>query len=162
LRVVVDPGRRLDANHRVFSDDAVETLYVCARSLVNAGERHFGRATIVGVDGGVDAIDAAELLRLLRERGCIRVFVEGGGVTVSMFLAANLLDRLQVAVAPVIIGDGRPAIRLLPPATLADCLRPGYRVFLMGGDVLFDCDFSARGDAGGSRSAAQSTVTRVL
>ena len=42
----------------------------------------------------------------------IAIFVEGGGVTVSMFLEANLLDRLQMAIAPLLIGDGRPAIRL--------------------------------------------------
>ena len=49
-------------------------------------------------------------------RGCSRVFVEGGGVTVSAFLEANLLDRLHLAIAPVLIGDGRPAIRLRPAA----------------------------------------------
>ena len=42
------------------------------------------------------------------------MFIEGGGVTVSRFLEANLLDRLQIAVAPVLIGEGRPAIRLRP------------------------------------------------
>jgi riboflavin biosynthesis pyrimidine reductase len=84
---------------------------------------------------------------LLRARGCARLFVEGGGVTVSMFLAANLLDRLHVAIAPLLIGDGRPAIRLPARAALDECHRPRYRVFRMGGDVLFDCDLSANGDA---------------
>jgi diaminohydroxyphosphoribosylaminopyrimidine deaminase / 5-amino-6-(5-phosphoribosylamino)uracil reductase len=168
LRVVIDPGRRLGAHYRVFTDDAVETLYVCARSLIRAGERSFGRAAIVGVEGGGDVIDAAELIALLRGRGCARVFVEGGGVTVSMFLAANLLDRLQMAIAPLIIGDGRPAIRLPLPIALGDCLRPRYRVFSMGGDVLFDCDFTASPEgpgkeaAGGSAAGRKSGIARVL
>ena len=67
-------------------------------------------------------------------------FVEGGGVTVSGFLQAELLDRLHVAIAPLIIGDGRPAIRLAPQQKLRDCRRPQVRVFRMGGDMLFDCD----------------------
>ena len=46
-------------------------------------------------------------------------------MTVSAFLQANLLDRLQIAIAPVIIGDGRPAIRLAPHARLRDCRRRG-------------------------------------
>ena len=71
-----------------------------------------------------NGLDVAEVTRLLRARGCHRIFVEGGGVTVSMFLEANLLDRLQVAIAPLIIGNGRPAIRLPPRATLSDCRRP--------------------------------------
>src|SRR5471030_3393847 len=32
LRVILDPARRLGADHRVFNDDTAETLYVCARS----------------------------------------------------------------------------------------------------------------------------------
>jgi riboflavin-specific deaminase-like protein len=147
LRVVIDPDRRLGEHHRLFTDSAAETLYVCAKSLIQPGERRFGCATIVGLEGDADRVDVAELTRMLRARGCARLFVEGGGVTVSMFLAANLLDRLHVAVAPLLIGDGRPAIRLPPRPTLDECHRPRYRVFRMGGDVLFDCDLSANGDA---------------
>ena len=168
LRVVIDPGRRLGGHYRVFTDDAADTLYVCARSLTHAGERSFGRAVVVGVEGNEDDVDVAGLVRLLRGRGCARVFVEGGGVTVSMFLAANLLDRLQVAIAPLIIGDGRPAIRLPPPIVLGDGLRPRHRVFCMGGDVLFDCEFNPQpgvpdADPGPlSPSGLRSAVTRVL
>jgi diaminohydroxyphosphoribosylaminopyrimidine deaminase/5-amino-6-(5-phosphoribosylamino)uracil reductase len=140
LRVVLDPARRLGAHHKVFQDNTADTLYMCARSLMRPGERQFGSATIVGVDGSAEGIAPADVLRLLHARGCTRVFVEGGGVTVSMFLEANLLDRLHVAIAPLFIGDGRPAIRLAPRAALGDCHRPRYRVFRMGGDVLFDCE----------------------
>jgi riboflavin-specific deaminase-like protein len=162
LRVVLDPGRRLGVDHRVFADRAADTLYVCSRSLTQAGEQQFGRATIVGVEGPADSIDPAELLRLLRERGCARIFVEGGGVTVSMFLEANLLDRLHVAIAPLLIGDGRPAIRVPPPLALGDCRRPRYRVFRMGGDVLFDCDLTAADDKPDMRADADPAVTRVI
>ena len=163
LRVVLDPGRRLEPSHRVFGDrDAAETLYVCARSLVRAGEERFGRATIVGVsDTAEGGIDLAEMMALLRARGCARVFVEGGGVTVSMFLEANLLTRLHVAVAPLLIGDGRPAIRLPARAALGDCHRPAYRVFKMGGDVLFDCDL-AGGDTTSPPDRESPPVTRVI
>src|SRR5580765_7187480 len=52
LRVVFDPSRGLAPEYRVFNDDLAPTLYVCARSLVAAGETHVGLATIVGLDGG--------------------------------------------------------------------------------------------------------------
>jgi riboflavin-specific deaminase-like protein len=161
LRVVIDPARRLDADHRVFTDAAVETLYVCARTVTAPDERHFGRALILGVDGDADGIDAADLMRHLRARGCRRVFVEGGGVTVSMFLEANLLDRLHITIAAVLLGDGRPAIRFPPRVALRDSPRPTYRVFRMGGDILFDCDLaaSAAGDASADEMPA---VTRII
>ena len=160
LRVVLDPTRRLGEHFRVFSDDAAATLYVCARSTTTPDERSFGRATLVAVEDRDDGVDLPALLRLLHARGCTRIFIEGGGVTVSLFLEANLLDRLQMAIAPLIIGDGRPAIRLPAPATLGACQRPSYRVFRMGGDVLFDCDL--RTPASDSDEAGDSSVTRII
>jgi diaminohydroxyphosphoribosylaminopyrimidine deaminase/5-amino-6-(5-phosphoribosylamino)uracil reductase len=161
VRVIFDPSRGLTQDYRVFSDDSAPTLYVCARSLVSAGDTHFGLATIVPLDGA-DGVTVVELLRVLRERGWSRIFVEGGGVTVSAFLEANLLDRLQMAIAPLIIGDGRPAIRLPPPATLRDCHRPQYRVFRMGGDVLFDCELTTRGRVSDDQGPDTPSVTRVI
>jgi riboflavin biosynthesis pyrimidine reductase len=119
-----------------------------------------GSAVIAGIDSGRSGDEATQVLRLLRARGCARVFVEGGGVTVSTFLEANLLDRLQIAIAPVLIGDGRPAIRLTPQARLRDCRRPGYRVFRMGGDVLFDCELNLRADT--APGLLPGTVNRII
>jgi len=162
LRVILDPARRLREDHRVFNDSSAETLYVCARSLVRPGEQRFGLAAMAGVEDDADGgVHVAELIGLLRARGCARVFVEGGGVTVSMFLQAKLLDRLHVAIAPLLIGDGRPAIRLRPPDALGDCHRPRYRVFRMGADVLFDCDLTA-GDDQASQPEADPPITRVI
>jgi riboflavin-specific deaminase-like protein len=163
LRVILDPTRRLAEHYRVFSDNSAETLYVCAGSQARPGETHFGRAEVVTVDDGAGGVDGTALVRLLRERGCTRIFVEGGGVTVSMFLEANLLDRLQIAIAPLIIGDGRPAIRLTPRMALSDCHRPRYRVFRMGSDVLFDCELGSGGHDGvNDQPDTQPPVTRVI
>ena len=102
------------------------------------------------------------LLQLLRARGCYRIFVEGGGVTVSMFLQANLLDRLQMAIAPLIIGNGRPAIRLPAREALSECRRPRYRVFRMGGDVFFDCDLRDLGEGPEDGGDAFPLATRII
>jgi diaminohydroxyphosphoribosylaminopyrimidine deaminase / 5-amino-6-(5-phosphoribosylamino)uracil reductase len=162
LRVVVDPARRVgpDPKYRLFNDPEAPTLYFCARDLIAKGESQFGTATIVGIDAGDPRSDAAlaEVFADLRRRGCPRIFVEGGGVTVSAFLQAGLLDRLHVAIAPLIIGDGRPAIRLAPQQKLRDCRRPQYRVFRMGGDMLFDCDLHS--DA--TDAADDQQLTRII
>ena len=159
LRVVIDPSRRLSRDRRVFTDGSAPTLYICAKSRIQPGETTFGCATVIGVDERADGmVGAGDVMGLLRERGCARVFVEGGGVTVSMFLEAKQLDRLHVTVAPLLIGDGRPAIRFEPPASLGDCHRPRYRVFRMGSDVLFDCELKAEADGDGD----DATLARVI
>ena len=161
VRVVLDPGRRLGAHYKVFNDATVETLYICGRSMAHPGETTFGCASVVTVEDTLGGIDVTAVLQLLRARGCYRIFVEGGGVTVSRFLEAHLLDRLQVAIAPLIIGSGRPAIRLAPPTALSDCQRPRYRVFRMGGDVFFDCELTPR-DAEPSAYDGPPIVSRII
>lgn len=161
LRVVLDPTRRLTSSYSVFTDNEAPTLYVCDRSHVAEDETHVGHALIVAIDATAGARDVEQVLALLRARHCARVFVEGGGVTVSAFLEANLLDRLQLAVAPVLIGEGRRAITLPPPDNLRDCRRPRYRVFQMGGDVLFDCEINIPLESG-EHAAPPDQIVRVI
>lgn len=160
LRVVFDPARRVSPMAKVFSDGAARTLYACSRATLGENETRLGDAEVVGLDEARGPA-MVQLIALLRARGCVRIFVEGGGVTVSAFLEAGLLDRLQIAIAPLLIGDGRPAIRLAPQANLSDCRRPSYRVFRMGSDVLFDCDLRAVAAPPADRPAAR-TVSRVI
>jgi riboflavin-specific deaminase-like protein len=159
LRVVFDPRRSLTPAFRVFTDRTAPALYICERSRMLPGETHMGNAVMAAIDGGESGDDVAQALGLLHARGCARVLVEGGGVTVSKFLEANLLDRLQIAIAPVLIGEGRPAVRLAPHLRLRDCRRPGYRVFRMGGDVLFDCDLNLKAD---TQDSAPGQVNRII
>lgn len=139
LRVVIDPRRRLPANLRLFADGAAPTLLVCDAAHARPGER-FGGAEVVGLPARDGRLDYATILDLLHRRGCRTVFVEGGGATVSGFLAAGLLDRLQITVAPAMLGDGLPGLRIPAVSRLADARRFAYRAHRMGDDVLFDCD----------------------
>ncbi|MFN7977344.1 MAG: RibD family protein [Vicinamibacterales bacterium] len=158
LRVVIDPMARLVASYKVFQDAEAPTLYVYVRRYVSGVPPVPGHVETLAVGDGPNGPDLTELIAMLHARGCARLFVEGGGVTVSAFLAAGLLDRVQVAVAPMFIGGGRPAFRLPAANLLRECARPAYRVFRMGGDMLFDCDL--RGSAADTHTS--DTITRVI
>lgn len=162
LRVVLDPSRRLATHYKIFNDDSAPTLYITSERNLVPGETHVGQATVASVADVPNGMDGAAVLELLRKRGCHRIFVEGGGVTVSMFLQADLLDRLQVATAPLIIGNGRPAIRLPARNALSECRRPRYRVFRMGGDVFFDCDLRDLGQGPEEGTESVPLVTRII
>jgi len=82
------------------------------------------------------------VISALRARGLKRLFVEGGGVTVSRFLEARAFDRLHLTVSSVFLGAGRPGIALPGIDRLDGALRPRVRRFTLGDDVLYDCDFS--------------------
>jgi len=96
----------------------------------------------------------ARAVQALARHGLRRVFVEGGGVTVSRFLDAGCLDRLHLVVAPLLIGQGRRGLQLPPRAALADCLRPPATVHVLGEDRLWDLDLR------GARDAVSATAPR--
>lgn len=164
VRVILDPGCRLPPQHTVFNDRAALTLRACAAGSTAAAEARARGEQILEVAAAEGSLDLKDLLRQLHAQGYSRIFVEGGGVTVSSFLTAGLLDRLHIAIAPLLIGEGRPAIRLPPQLRLQDCLRLQHRVYRAGADILFDCDLraAAHGTANGHRPHASTSIRRVL
>lgn len=133
VRVVLDPNRRVPQDHQLFQNAASPTL-----RLVNDSKDLSGPGVTDVAVMEESGLSPRTILELLAARGLKRVLVEGGGLTVSRFLQAGLIDRLHVLVAPMIIGSGRPAFTLPPMATLEHALRPRTRVFGLGQDTLFE------------------------
>ncbi len=155
VRVVVDPRGRLPADSPVLTDTAAPTLVLRAGS--TAGHLSACAETLA-VPAGPDGFAPADILQVLAARGLTRLLIEGGGGTVSRFLAAGRLDRLQLSVAPLLIGSGRPALALPPIDRLDQALRPPTRRWSLGADTLFDMDL--RGVAA-RRSAMDSPATMI-
>ncbi len=152
VRVVIDRQCRVPQDHHLFTDGEAPTLRLtagdyCPPESQAAAARMLEQSGPVEVpclgDAHADTPAApAIILRVLSDFGLRKVFVEGGGVTVSAFLNAGLLDRLHVMVAPMIIGSGRPAFSLPEIDLLSDALRPRAQLVSLGSDMLFDLDFS--------------------
>jgi riboflavin-specific deaminase-like protein len=140
VRVVIDGERRLGAHHRLFRDGAAPTLVLAASDRVRPGDR-LGDAEIVGLPRHRDGLSPKGIRAALAERGLAFLFIEGGGITISRFLAAGALDRLQLAVAPVILGSGRPSLSLPEILEPRQGMRPSFRRFALGEDLLYDCCF---------------------
>jgi len=141
VRVVIDCERRLGLDYRVFQDGVAPTLVLAATDRASPGER-LGQAEIVPLqrdeDGGLAPRD---IRAAMAARGLDFLFIEGGGVTVSRFLVAGALDRLQLTVAPIILGSGRPSLSLPEIAAPHQGMRPRLRRFPLGEDVLYECIF---------------------
>ena len=134
VRVVLDPRRRLAATHRVFTDGVAETLLVTATE--GAGRQ--GSAEVLVIPDATGAIDLPALLRALAERKLTKIFVEGGGRTVSAFLAAGCLDRLHLTVAPLLLGSGIPAFTLPEATRIEQGIRFQWTPHVIGEDLLLD------------------------
>ena len=111
--VLVGTGTALADDPRLTARDAAgEPL---ARQPLRAvmGRRPLPDTAALTRDGGalrLDTRDPAEALRRLRERGVEHVLLEGGPTLLTAFLAADLVDELWWYRAPLLLGEGAPAI----------------------------------------------------
>jgi len=148
VRVVIDTDRRLPAEYRVFGEGP-PTLLVCADDAPGP-DRH-GAATVLRLPrAAAGGIEPPAVLLALAARGLTRIFVEGGGLTVSRFLAAGCLDRLHVTVAPVLLGSGIPAFTLPEVPRIADGLRFAWTVHEIPPDILLDIAVDRARPGGGA------------
>jgi len=140
VRVVLDPSFRIRPAAGVLSDRRAPTILAVDAARVPETAGRAGVAEVVGAPRHGNSLDLRALLSILNARGLHALFIEGGGITVSQFLEAGLIDALQITIAPVIIGSGRPGLRRPAAPTMRDCLRPAGQIFRMGEDVLWSFD----------------------
>jgi riboflavin-specific deaminase-like protein len=144
-RVILDPTGRAPLGARVFRDDSAPTLWVVGEGVPPLGlSLHHGDVVTLPLDArsGCGFLPQA-VIEVLASRGLGRVLVEGGGVTVSRFLAAGAIDRLWVTTAPVLVGDGIPGLRFDGHDRLADALRAPARRFVLGDDMALELNLAA-------------------
>jgi len=63
------------------------------------------------------------VLKTLAERDVVSVLLEGGPTLAGAFMAAGLIDKVVVYVAPTFLGNGKNALGDLGIATIGDALR---------------------------------------
>jgi riboflavin-specific deaminase-like protein len=156
VRVVIDPRGRLSADCGLLQDGAGPTLVIRGTRGEPFAAPLSPQATALHLPAGEAGIEPRAIIAALARRGLTRLLIEGGGLTVSRFLEAGLLDRLQLAVSPLVLGAGRPALPVAPVDRLDRALRPPCRSHPMGEDVLFDLDLrgAGRDEAGAMRGTA--------
>ncbi|MET3793147.1 RibD family protein [Aquamicrobium terrae] len=135
-RIVIDPSGRLGNDAVVFRDDG------CRRIVVQAcGRRQSAGVEVVELPLRGDMLDPCEIAGALDGLGFRRVLIEGGGTTIGRFLDAELVDRLHIGIAPLIIGAGPSGLNAMPPPRLIEARRPKAHVYGLGTDLIVDCAF---------------------
>lgn len=115
MRVVLDPDGELDPGSRLARTAGDAPVVVVAAE--GAARAHIGKGRRLE-DAGVrllevrrsgDGLDLAAAMARLRAEGVRSVLCEGGGRLGAALLAAGLVRRLYLFVAPVLYGGGAPA-----------------------------------------------------
>ena len=105
IKVTVTERLDLDPRADFFTMGDIEKLVYCATPRVPDARSRLGTVATV-IDGG-QKVDMRSLSEDLGARGVQRLMVEGGGNVHTQFLTDNLVDELQLVVAPFFVGDSR-------------------------------------------------------
>ena len=135
MKVTVTRRAELDARADFFTVGDAEKIVYCATPRVVDARKRLGPVATV-VDGG-ETVEMRTLSTDLAARGVERLMVEGGGKVHTQFLTEDLVDELQLTVAPVFVGDSH-ATRFVRDGSFP--WNPGRRATLVDvrqiGDVV--------------------------
>ncbi|VFB00559.1 RibD family protein [Nocardia cyriacigeorgica] len=133
LKITVTASGDLDPELRFWQYGGDKLVYTTIAGAARLGNRLSESAEVVALG---EQIELGRLLDDLGDRGIGRLMVEGGTRILTGFLAADLVDELLLAIAPLIVGDaGAP--RVLEPADFPGGARRRMRLAEVGraGDV---------------------------
>jgi 5-amino-6-(5-phosphoribosylamino)uracil reductase len=101
LKATISSGGDLDPTARFFTTGDQPKLVYLPEG-VPVPDKLRAAATVVAAGA---PLDPGLVLADLHERGVRRLLVEGGTAMHTLFLTAGLVDELQLAVAPLFVGD---------------------------------------------------------
>jgi 5-amino-6-(5-phosphoribosylamino)uracil reductase len=102
LKVTLTRSGNLDADLKFWHHGGGKLVY-CPEPVVAKVREQLG--DLADVAGLADSADIGEMLGDLWNRGVRRLMVEGGGTIHTQFLQADLVDEIQLAVAPFFLGE---------------------------------------------------------
>lgn len=136
IKVTLTTGANLSRDAAFFTAGTEPKIIYCPESQVDAIRGRLGHlAVVVGLVDHVDHVDIQRMGEDLHCRRVRRLMVEGGSSVLTQFLAADLVDELQLAIAPVFVGDSR-APRFVRDGTFP--WRPGRRAQLIDAYAIGD------------------------
>lgn len=112
LRIVLDSTGRTPAGAKVYERSGKGALIVTTSAAPHsrlAAYKEMGVETLILSPGANGRPEPSDLIAALHDRGVINVLVEGGGEVLGAFFDADLLDEIQLYIAPKLIGGGKPA-----------------------------------------------------
>lgn len=111
VRVVLDARGRMPASAAMLAQAVPGTTIIATTAAASAEWRaSMVNAEILELPSNLEGrVSISALLNELGQRGISSLMVEGGGETIAAFLAAQVVQKVQVVIAPKIIGGVAPS-----------------------------------------------------
>ena len=132
VRIVLDSNARLPSSAKLLNE-AGSVIWITAKTARPTFEKE--NLEHISVDCSDDGLDLNAVMELLLERSFSWVLFEGGGKLLGSLLRQNLVDKLNVYVAPLIMGEtARSAFQIGDITTLSDALHLDSPTYTRLGD----------------------------
>jgi len=102
LRIILDAKLKIPLDRQIFRDNNV--LMLTTKQCDKVKKEKFIKKGIEVLQLSGSKISAKEILKVLKERKIISIFVEGGSETLGTFVDEKLVDKIFIFHAPIIVG----------------------------------------------------------
>ena len=134
-RIVIDPNGRLPNDSPVLADDGTRRFVIQAVETTRPGG-----VEVIRLEAHDGQFSPNEIVEALRSKGMGNLLVEGGSYTIAKFIESELLGRIHISIAPLLIGKGPSGLTMSNhPQKLINAIRPDTVSYSLGSDVVFDC-----------------------
>jgi diaminohydroxyphosphoribosylaminopyrimidine deaminase/5-amino-6-(5-phosphoribosylamino)uracil reductase len=153
-RVIIDGRLRTPPAAKLLRQrSSAPTIIVTTEANRRRAERRYGagrsgggRVEILSAKSTGTRIDLTALMREFARRGWSKVLLEGGATLAGTALAAGIVDRIALFVAPLILGCGLPAVEGLLARSVRGAVRlTNLRSRSIDTDLLIEAEIVRRG-----------------
>jgi diaminohydroxyphosphoribosylaminopyrimidine deaminase / 5-amino-6-(5-phosphoribosylamino)uracil reductase len=144
LRVIVDGRLQIPTDANVLIEEAAKNTLIATTDAADEGRlaeiKNLG-AEVLRLPAEPDSrrVSLQALLTELHQRSIQSILVEGGAGIITALLSARLVNRMVIAIAPKIIGQGIEAIGDLGITKLSNALTfASFKTEHLGPDIIFD------------------------
>jgi diaminohydroxyphosphoribosylaminopyrimidine deaminase/5-amino-6-(5-phosphoribosylamino)uracil reductase len=144
LRVIVDGRLQIPDSANVLIEEAAKNTLIATTGAADENRlteiKNLG-AEVLRLPAQEDSgrVNLQSLLVELHRRSIKSILVEGGASIITSLLSARLVNRMVVAIAPKIIGQGIEAVGDLGITKLSDAITfASFKTERLGPDMIFD------------------------
>ncbi len=143
LRIIVDSKLRIPIKSSVLADDNPHQTIIATTSKAPAGKitaiKKLGVEVLVVKKERNGGVSLSSLLKELGKREIMSVLVEGGSEIITSLLKTNIVDKMIIPIAPMIIGKGLEAIGDLNINNIKDSIKfSSFKTMKKGEDFIFE------------------------
>lgn len=105
IRIIVDSTLRIPLDAKVITDKKAPTWIFTAKQVSDQTKRYLEEhGVLLFTTSGEKRVNLLDVVRILGEKNISSILLEGGGTVHAAFLEQQLVDKVEIYIAPKLVG----------------------------------------------------------